>query len=59
MLPIKYVLKLIEMITIIDKYEIYEEEYDWNVILFVNKTEDINNFTDFLKERLGMSGNDL
>ena len=36
-----------------DKYEIYEEEYDWNVILFVNKTEDINNFKKF------MSGNDL
>ena len=29
------------------------------MILFVNKTEDINNFTDFLKKRLGMSGNDL
>ena len=42
-----------------DKYEIYDEEDEWNVILFVNKTEDINNFTDFLKERLGMSGNDL
>ena len=24
------------------------------MILFVNKTEDVNNFTDFLKERLGM-----
>ena len=29
------------------------------LILFVDKTEDINNFTDFLKERLGMSGNDV
>ena len=42
-----------------DKYEIYDEEDEWNVILFVDKTEDINNFTDFLKERLGMSGNDV
>ena len=42
-----------------DKYEIHELEDEWYVILFVDKTEDINNFSDFLKERLGMGGNDV
>jgi uncharacterized protein YeeX (DUF496 family) len=29
------------------------------VILFVDKTENLNNFTNYIKERLGMSCNDV
>ena len=42
-----------------DKYEIHETEDEIKGILFVDKTEDIINFSDFSKERLGMSGNDV
>ena len=45
--------ELIEFLNSNGKYEDTGED-EWNVILFVNKTEDINNFTDFLKERLVM-----